>query len=183
MKRVRSSSLVPILVAGSIALAACDDDNGTGPVVDLDAVAGIYEPLTLTFDPQGSAPAADVLDALVTGGVEPELNISNTGEFDIFFRDPVSGSLVLLQGSVQPVVDGVRLNFNSLEDANRVVLPRTLTLDYDAEAQTLGFSGSASVGRARLLELFPVLYQDEQLFDPTPGTLTVGWLRTGAAEE
>ena len=161
-----------LLVAGG--LAACDDDGPAGPrVVDLTEVQGLYATVSVTFDPQGSAPAADVLAALEAAGTSPTLNVGRTGSFQLFFRDPATGNITTLGGSVEPTADGIELVFSTQAQADQFLFPRTLALAWDADARTLSSSGSAEVSRARLLQLFPELYAEEQLFDPTPGTLTV----------
>jgi hypothetical protein len=166
------------LFAVAVGLAACGDDHGpSGPELGVEAVAGVYAPSTFTFDPQGSAPPANVLEALVSGGVRPDLNIALTGDFDIFFRDPSDGNLVFLEGRLEAIQGGVRLTFDDQADANRVVLPRVLSLTFDEDEGTLSFTGTAQVSRTRLLQLFPDLYQNEQFFDPTPGTLTLVYTR------
>ena len=177
MKRSRTGALVVVGALAVTGLVACDDDGPSGPTtIDLAAVAGLYQPISITFDPQGSAPAADVLEAI--NEVEPQLNISNTANFQIPHRNPVDGNYRLLEGTVETTVDGIRLVFESQADADLLLLPRTLPLTFDDETNRLSYSGSAQVSRARLLELFPELYAEEQLFNPTPGTLTVVFARS-----
>ncbi|NIP78082.1 MAG: hypothetical protein GWM90_02300 [Gemmatimonadetes bacterium] len=167
------------LASGLLALSAgCGDGDGVaGPTVDLDLVAGLYEIQTLTFDPQGSAPAADVLSALEAAGTSPTLNIGRTGNFQLFFRDPVSGDIRTVDGDVEGTAEGVELAFATRADAALFLFPQRLPLAFDGEAGTLFYSGPAEVNRARLQLLFPELYADEQLFDPTPGVLTAGFQR------
>ena len=176
----RAAAALPLMAAAMV-VAGCGGDDGTGPAFTLDQVAGVYDPVKLTFDPQGSVPPADILAALVSSGIEPELNIARTGAFDIFFRDPDTGEVTLLEGHAEATSDGARLTFDSQADANKVLLPRFLTLAFDEAEGTLSFSGNAQLSRARLLQLFPDLYGDEQLLDPTPGTLTVEFDRTTSA--
>lgn len=177
----RPGATLLVLAATAWTIGCDGDGDATGPSVA--AVAGVYEPVTLRFDPQGSAPPADILGALVTGGVRPDLNIATTGDFDVFFRDPTDGNLVLVEGTLEPTNDGVRLTFDEQSEANQVLLPRILALTFDEEEGTLSFDGTAEVSRARLLQLFPDIYADEQFFDPTPGTLTVVYTRvTGGSD-
>lgn len=163
-----------------VMLAACGDDGPTAPpVIDLQEVQGLYEVLTITFDPQGSAPAADVLAALEEGGVSPTLNIGRTGNFQLFYRDPVEGDIRTLAGTVSPRSDGLDLVFETQAEADQFLFPSRLVLDYDAESETLSFSGSTDVNRVRLQELFPELYGEEPWTSATiPGILTVGFQRT-----
>lgn len=170
--RALAALLVVPLVLGS---AACDSGGSTGPArVDLDVVSGSYEPATFTFDPQGAAPAGDVLAALEATGFDLELNISRVGTFQILYRDPATGEARLIEGTVEARTEAIRLVFPSQGVADQLVLPRLLTLAWDAEAQSLSFSGSAEVNRARLQQLFPELYGDEPWTTTTiPGTLTI----------
>jgi len=175
------------LVVGTLALVlaasvgACgDNDDPTGPdPLDLELVEGLYEVLTITFDPQGSAPAADVLSAIEDAGTSPTLNIGLTGNFQLFYRDPVSGNITTLQGVVDAREDGVDLVFGSQSSADQFLYPRRLSLDYDAEYETLSFSGSANVNRVRLQELFPEVYGEEPwTSDTIPGILTTAFGKT-----
>jgi hypothetical protein len=178
-KRTTGTLMALALVTAMIG-GACGDDNGTTePPLDFEQLQGLYGVLTLTFDPQGSAPAADVLAVLEAAGQSPSLNIGRTGGFQLFFRDPVSGNIRTLEGQVEGAGDQVDLVFATQADADLFLFPRRLSLTHDAEAGTLAFSGQAAVSRMRLLQLFPDLYAEEQLFDPTPGTLTVGFGKTG----
>lgn len=168
-----------LLAPLGMAAAACDDEGSpTDPTINLELVEGLYEVVTITFDPQGSAPAADVLSALEAGGISPTLNIGRTGAFQLFFRDPVSGNIQTLSGSVEAAEDGIRLVFQTQAAADNFLFPRTLPLGFDETEETLSFGGSADVSRTRLQQLFPELYAEEQLFDPTPGFLSVVFSRT-----
>ena len=183
MKRDRSrgwdrARMAMALIAALLG-GACGDDGGTTePPLDLDAVQGLYSIATLTFDPQGSAPAADVLSALEAAGTSPTLNIGLTGEFQLFFRDPVTGNVRTLEGAVEGVGDTAELVFATRTDADLFLFPLRLPLTFDGVEETLSFSGQAEVSRSRLQSLFPDLYAEEQLFDPTPGILTVVFERT-----
>ncbi|HUG39468.1 MAG TPA: hypothetical protein VMM12_03230 [Longimicrobiales bacterium] len=164
-------------VALPVALAVwgCGDDGPTGPGLTLEAVAGVYDPTELTFDPQGSPPPGDVLAQIQA--TQPQLVISVTGGFQIAFLDPVTGFIRTPGGIADPTADGVRLAFNNQADADLLLLPRTLVLTFHEDTGTLTFSGSVSVPRSRLLSLFPDLYGSEAFQDPTPGTLIVTFER------
>lgn len=175
------------LVAGTLALVlaasvgACgDNDDPTGPdPLDIELVEGLYEVLTITFDPQGSAPAADVLSALEDAGTSPTLNIGLTGNFQLFYRDPVSGNIATESGNVEAREDGVDLVFGTQSSADQFLYPRRLSLDYDAQNETLSFSGSSNVNRVRLQNLFPELYGEEPWTSETiPGILTTAFGKT-----
>ncbi len=165
--RGKLTALAPLALA--LAVSACDDDGPTGPGLTLEAVAGIYDPTELTFDPQGSPEAGDVLAQIQA--TQPQLVISHTGGFQIAFLDPVTGFIRTPGGVAEPTTDGVRLVFANQADADLLLLPRTLVLTHDETEGTLTFSGSLTVPRARLLELFPEQYAEEAFQDPTPGTL------------
>lgn len=153
----------------ALAVAACDGDGATGPSLTLEAVAGLYDPTELTFDPQGSPEAGDVLAQIQA--TQPQLVISHTGGFQIAFLDPVTGFIRTPGGVAEPTSDGVRLVFTNQSDADLLLLPRTFVLTHDETEGTLTFSGSVTVPRSRLLQLFPEQYAEEAFQDPTPGTL------------
>ena len=180
MRWLIRSRFAAIALAAMVSLTACGDDDGpTEPDLNLDVVAGLYEAVEIRFDPQGSAPPADVLAALDSADATPTLNIGRTGSFQIFYRDPVSGDVDPINGRVEPRGEtGIELVFPSQQAADQFLFPRTLPLEFDDLEGTLSFSGSTAVSRTRLQQLFPELYANEQLFDPTPGTLTVRFSAT-----
>lgn len=153
----------------ALALPACGDDDPSGPGGSLEAVAGIYDPTELTFDPQGSPEAGDILARIQA--TQPQLVISHTGGFQFAFLDPVTGFIRTPGGIAEPTADGVRLVFTNQTDADLLLLPRTLVLAHDPVEGTLTFSGAVTVPRTRLLDLFPEQYAEEAFQDPTPGTL------------
>lgn len=164
------------VLCAAVALGACDDDSPTAPrTVDLEAMAGLYDPVELTFDPQGTPPSGDVLAEIQA--TEPRLVLSAGGAFQIAFLDPVSGLIETPGGVAEPTEDGVRLVFDAQADADLLLFPRTLTLTFDEEEGTLTFSGPVSVPRNRLLAIFSELYADEAFQNPTPGTLIVTFER------
>jgi hypothetical protein len=165
-----------------VLVAACGDGDGiTAPAITLDEVEGLYNPVTMTFDPQGAAPAGDVLAALAASGLEPLLNIALNGTFQVPYRDPVTGEFRTLDGTVVVVGRSLRLTFSTAAAANQLLMPRILTLAWDDEEETLHFSGSADVNRIRLQQLFPELYGQEPWAGETiPGVLTVGFVRSTA---
>ena len=160
--------LAPLVLA--LGAVGCGDDDPSGPGLTLEAVAGLYDPTELTFDPQGSPPPGDILAQIQA--TQPQLVISHTGGFQVAFLDPVTGFIRTPGGVATPTTAGVRLVFNSQADADLLLLPRTLDLVHDGEG-TLSFSGSVTVPRSRLMTLFPELYEGEAFQDPTPGTLIV----------
>lgn len=169
------------LLLVAIGAGACgDDEDLTEPTtLDLEVVEGLYEVQTITFDPQGSAPAADVLLALQEGGISPELNVGRTGSFQLVYRDPISGDIIPVNGTVEATENGIDLVFASQSDADQFLFPQRLPLTYDEVEETLSSSGSADVSRVRLQELFPELYGDEPWTSQTiPGFLTAGFKKT-----
>lgn len=177
-RRVMGLAMMLLLAGG---VAACGDDDDITDVVltDLELVEGIYEVQTITFDPSGSAPAADVLLALEEGGIAPELNVGKTGSFQLVYRDPATGNFITVSGTVEPTEDGVELVFGSQGAADQFVFPRIVPLQFDEEEETLSFSGEADVNRERLQELFPELYGEEPWTSETiPGFLTMSFLKT-----
>ena len=172
------SRFAPLAVV-LLSLTACGDDDGpTEPELNLDDVAGLYAVVEMQFDPQGSAPPADVLAVLDSADVTPTLNIDRTGSFQILYRDPVTGRVDPVNGQVEARGEGIELVFPSQQAADQFLFPRTLPLMFDEAEGTLSFSGATAVSRTRLRNLFPELYRDEQLFNPTPGTLTVRFRET-----
>jgi hypothetical protein len=165
-----------------LSVSACGDGDGiTAPAITLDEVEGLYNPVTMTFDPQGAAPAGDVLAALAASGLEPLLNIARNGTFQVPYRDPVTGEFRTLDGTVVVVGRSLRLTFSTAAAANQLLVPRILTLAWDDEEESLHFSGSADVNRIRLQQLFPELYgQEPWAGDTIPGVLTVGFVRSTA---
>lgn len=172
------AGLLAMMLVGFVS-AGCDDDGPTEPRLTLAELSAEYQMTELTFDPQGSAPAADVLGARQADISTPMLNIDLVGSFTVQFREFDTGSNRTLGGDTRTTVDGIQLTFATQTMADEFLLPRTLPLTWDEQAGTLSFSGSATVNRARLLELFPDLYADEQFLDPTPGTLTIEFTRDG----
>ncbi len=161
-----------LALSAAAGLAGCGDNNPTELQIQPEMV-GIYSLTALRFDPQGSAPEGNVLPLIQ--GSQPQLVISQTGVFQIAFVDPNTHLIRTASGNVSRTGNGLRLVFGSQTAADELLLPHRLELTWDAGASTLTFTGLADVSRARLLELFPDLYADEQLFDPVPGTLTVAF--------
>lgn len=161
------------MVLVALTLTACGDDDPLEPTLDLDEMAGIYDPSIMQFDPQGSPPPADILAQIQE--TQPQLVISPLGGFQIAFLDPATGYIRTPGGVAEPTATGVDLVFNNQSDADLLLLPRRLTLEFVPEQGALRFQGDVSVPESRLLQLFPDLYGDEAFQDPTPGQLTVSF--------
>ncbi len=159
-------------------LAACgDSDSSTGPdLVEVEAVAGTYVLTDLQFDPQGTLPNQDLLDALGTNDVQLILTLNRSAQ--IVYRDPISDLVVTIAGNFQSTVDGIRLQWTPDSGFRDLLLSASMEFDFNSADGTLRFDASAPDGvpRARLQALVPA-FQDEQLLDPTPGRLQVTFTR------
>lgn len=177
---VRRFAALGVALVLSAGVAGCDDGDPIEPdVLDLEVVEGLYEVLTITFDPSGAAPAADVLVALESGGISPTLNIGRTGSFQLFYRDQADGNVKPILGEVEPTSEGVDLVFPSQSSADHFVFPLRVPLGYDADSEILSFSGAADVSRVRLQQLFPELYGEEPWTSQTiPGILTMAFQKS-----
>ena len=167
MKTLRALLLATTLVA-------CDDDGPSGPrTPDVDA-RGNYSLTELTFDPQGSLPQVD-LRARTTSTI-PRLVLVSGGRAQLVFEDPATGLVSTADADYTITSTGdVSIEFTDASNAHRgSFLSKRMTFTYDATARTLTFAGTPTEGieRSRLLALVPE-WQDEQLFDPVPGTLRV----------
>jgi hypothetical protein len=154
------------------ALAACGSSSSTtGPTLDPTLVEGFYTPTVLSFDPQGSLPTANLLDA-IGQQIQPYLFVGTDGRFIFLFIDNQTKLPTLAEGSYRALENGIRLSFNNANQAELLLLPKDLDLTFDQNAGTLSFTGSIPAPRTRLFELVPD-WQSEPLTDPVPGTLTV----------
>jgi hypothetical protein len=169
----RFAVLAPLMFAGAFTLAGCGDS--TGPSIDTSLVVGTYAMTALSFDPQGSLPAIDINARLNTS---VQLIVSNTGALQIVYQDPVSNLFTTIQGTYRGTEDGVRIDFASNSAYDGLLLSRRMDFAYDSTTTTLSFNAASPDGanRQRLLQLAPEL-ANEQLLDPTPGTLHVTFKR------
>ncbi|HEX7051403.1 MAG TPA: hypothetical protein VF188_14445 [Longimicrobiales bacterium] len=173
---VRLARVVFPIAAAAIVLAGCDDDDEPfAPGLDVDAVVGFYDPATLTFDPLGSLPVVHIAERL-DPGVPPQLNLARDGTFQIVFRYLSTGRFEVIDGEFTTLPDGVRLEFGSEADAQRLLLPQRVELAFNASTGSLSFVGEVDVPLDRLLELAPE-FEDEQLRDPVRGELTMIFTR------
>ena len=153
-------------------LAACGDDGPTTPEDQpCEAMAGVYDPTTLTFDVDGNLPEKDILGRM-DPALRPLLVIDRVGGFQLAFRDADTGRFTTVEGTCSIVDQAAELEFTDADDAQRLLLPPRLPLDYDGDAGTLSFEGSVSVSRSRLQALVTE-FADEPLADPVPGDLVV----------
>jgi hypothetical protein len=153
-------------------LFACGDASGPSRP----EVAGSYLVTSLTFDPQGSLPAVDILTRLE--GAVPRLVLAPAGEAQLVFEDPLTGLITTTNGAYSTPESGVRIDFGPNTAFRTVLLSRRMTFAVTVEG-TLEFDAPApdGVDRARLIDLVPE-FADEQLLDPVPGQLTVVFTRS-----
>lgn len=166
-----------VLTTAFLAAAACgDDDDGLlEPRLEREAVAGVYDISTLTFDPLGSLPVKDIATKL-DPSIRPRLVVALDGTFQFAFIDPSTRRFVTVDGSYETLSDGILLSFGSTTDSQRLLLPQRLELTYTEAAGTLSFAGESDAFLARLIELVPE-FEDEQLRDPVRGELRVTFTR------
>lgn len=154
------------------ALTACGSNKSTtGPTLDPALVEGLYAPTALSFDPQGSLPVVSLLDS-ISQQIQPELWVGTKGGFEFLFFNSQSRLPDVANGTYSMLENGVRLNFQNLSDAEKLLLPQQLDLTFDQNAGTLSFNGTIQAPRTRLFQLVPE-WQNEPLTDPVPGTLVV----------
>lgn len=155
-------------------VAGCGDDRS--PIlepIDKD-VSGMYTLAELRFDPQGSLPEVDLLARME--GTLPTLVLVSGGRAQLVFRHPDTGLVSVADAQyVIGADERVRFAFNDQSTLHgRTLLSNDMRFNFIEQPRTLVFDSIAPGGidRARLLQLVPE-WQDEQLFDPVPGRLTV----------
>lgn len=170
---MRARSLT--MVGAALALAwGCSDEGNRflEPTIERAVVAGVYDLTLLTFDPEGSLPEKSLL-ALFPAQDRPILLVSDTaGTFQLRFRDPIGGQFEDLAGTYEIRGSGIRLQFGSPADAQRLLFTQPLDLSFDPDARTLAAEGSAEASIGRLKELVPE-FRDEYWIYPVPGRLKV----------
>jgi hypothetical protein len=168
--RLRQAAAGIAMLALTMGLAACGDDS-TGPTVDTQLVTGTWNLATLTFDPQGSLPEIDIRSRLNTN---VQMIMAAAGAVQIVYQDPSSGLFTTIAGNYRTTASGVRIDFTSGTGFPSLLLSRRTDLAYDSIAKTLSFEGASpdGISRQRLIQLAPE-FANEQLLDPTPGTLKV----------
>lgn len=165
MKNVLALLLLAVLPS------ACDDDDG--PVApDLD-VRGNYALAELSFDPQGSLPAVDLLARIPS--TIPRLVLATNERAQLVYEDLSTGLVTTAAASYAITTAGdVRVTFDEGSLHRGSFLSRTMTFTFGEQPRTLTFAGASPDGidLQRLLRLVPE-WKEEQLFDPVPGTLRV----------
>lgn len=159
----------------AVVAAGCGGDS-SGPVIDIQKVAGTYGLATLTFDPQGSLPESDIRAKLNTS-VQMIL-AGGAGALQIVYQNPITNLFTTISGTYRTTSTGARLEFAANSGYPSLLLSRTMDFAFDSIAGTLSFSGSSpdGVSRQRLVQLVPEL-ANEQLLDPVPGSLTVTFVK------
>lgn len=171
-----SRAWAPVL-AFAVLLGACGD-GGTGPnTPDLTRadVAGIYDMTELSFDPQGSLPSTDLLARLDAANLPQLVVSSNKDSVQLIFREP-GGLFRTPRGSYVLGDDDITITMANASEPGELLLPRTLTYEFDGAAETLSFAGLINADTTRLFALVPE-WSDEPVVNPLPGTLTVEFTR------
>ena len=173
MKKLAFLSL--LLIGGAV---ACDDDPSE-PNLPREDVVGTYSLTSLTFDPQGSLPAVQIHTRFGTS-IPASVIVSSNGTLQFVVQDATTSQLITVNGSYQTTASGVDVTFPSSAPYEQILLSRSMRFTFNEASSTLTFAGEVDdISRARLLVLVPEL-EDEQLLDPTPGTLSVTLTRTAA---
>lgn len=169
---------LPAMVVTVLTLAACGDDDGTRPnVPDLTRadVAGIYQMTELSFDPQGSLPATDLLERLDSANLPQLVIASDKDSLQMIFREP-GGLFRTPAGGYELGDDGITVTMANASEPAELLLPRTIAYLFDEGAETLRFLGPVPADTARLFALVPE-WSGEPVTNPLPGTLGVTWTR------
>jgi hypothetical protein len=166
---MKKLALVALLLIGGA--AACDDDPSE-PNIPRDDVVGTYGITSITFDPQGSLPAVQIHTRFGTT-IPASVIVSSNGTLQFVVQDATTSQLITVNGSYQLTSTGIDVSFPSSSPFEQIILSERMRFTFNDAASTLTFSGDVDdISRARLIALVPEL-ADEQLLDPTPGTLSV----------
>jgi hypothetical protein len=134
-----------VLLPAFALLAACDGDGGgTGSdPLRPEEVAGVYSLCTLRFQPSQTAlPVADLLATVVdttppAGRPEATIALAPNGTYDLAYTAQQTSFLEQFRGSIHYRQDAVVLSVPLQEQASILLLPRSLTLNYNAGARRL----------------------------------------------
>ena len=159
-----------------IGAAACDDDPSE-PNIPRDDVVGTYAITSITFDPQGSLPPVDIHTRFGTT-IPASVIVSSNGTLQFIVQDAATQQLITVNGTYRTTSTGIDVTFPASSQFQQILLSERMAFMFNEAASTLTFSGEVDdISRARLIALVPEL-ADEQLLDPTPGTLSVTLTRT-----
>ena len=166
------------LVAAVAFIGACGDDDPSDPdEPDLtrEDVAGEYEMVTMSFDPNGSLPAVSLLDSIDFAEIPRLIVAENEDSLQLIFR--IDGSLLrIVQGGYELGDEGLTAELANAVVPGEILLPRTLEYEFSETQGVLHFSGTMEADTARLFDLVPA-WSGEPVTDPLPGTLTVTFER------
>lgn len=175
---MRKLALLAFLAIG--ATAACDDDPSE-PNIPSDDVVGTYAVTSITFDPQGSLPAADIHTRFGTT-IPASVIVSANGTLQFIVQNATTSQLITANGTYRLTPTGIDVTFPSSAPYDQILLSRNMRFTFNEASSTLTFSDNVNdISRARLLALVPEL-ADEQLLDPVPGTLSVTLTRATAQQ-
>jgi hypothetical protein len=132
-----------VLLPAFALLAACDGDGGgTGSdPLRPEEVAGVYSLCTLRFQPSQTAlPVADLLTTVVdttppAGRPEATVALAPNGTYDLAYTAQQTSFLEQFRGSITYRQDAVVLSVPLQQQASILLLPRSLTLNYNAGAR------------------------------------------------
>lgn len=173
---MKKLALLALLLIGGA--AACDD-SPSEPNIPRDDVVGTYSITSITFDPQGSLPAVQIHTRFGTT-IPASVIVSSNGTLQFVVQNATTSQLITVNGSYRLTSTGIDVSFPSSSPFEQLLLSENMEFTFNEASSTLTFSGEVDdINRARLIALVPEL-ADEQLLDPTPGTLSVTLTRATA---
>ncbi|MFH1763613.1 MAG: hypothetical protein ABIF09_05405 [Gemmatimonadota bacterium] len=163
------------LAAGLLLMVGCGGDGSSATGLDIEDLVGTYSLTKLSFDPQGALPEADILAAL---GTSPDLIVTANNQAQIVYQDPISGLFTTIAATTKTTKTALRLTFAGSSAYGDLLLSRNMDFTFSEASRTLAFDDEAPDGvrRQKLTRLIQA-WQNEQLFDPTPGRLRVTFQR------
>lgn len=165
------------LVGAAVVFGGCSDERSPfAPRLDPENVVGVYHIVHFSFDPDGSIPGVDIAERL-DPAIPPQLVVALDLTFQFAFRDPATKRFETINGNYETLVEGVRFNFQSRQDSEKLLMPQRLDLTYSEEAGKLSFDGSVTVALDRLVEFVPE-YGEEQFPNPVRGRLKIEFRRS-----
>lgn len=155
-------------------LAGCGGDSSPSEPQRPD-VTGTYTLTDLWFDPQGSLPDINLM-ARIEGPL-PSLVLAANGQAQLVSRDPETGLVAVANATYSfTPANKVQFTFGAGSALHaQTFLSNAMQFTFVQPPRTLLFDETVpggGISRAALLRLVPE-WQDEQLFDPVPGQLTV----------
>lgn len=172
-------TILALVVGTMVLITACGDSDPVDPNIPRAELAGSYQLTQLQFNPQGSLPAVDLkqrIDSL--GKPMPSLTLHTDGTLQLFFQEPGSTHLRLVNGTFRTTTTGAVLDLGDNAAFYRtIMLSRHMTFTRHAD-NSLGFAAEAPNGvqKESLFVLVPE-WSGEPLVDPVPGQLNVTFAR------